>query len=152
MVVRVPSTIPGTTSEVFTVDFRETAPALASEMMYVNNPSAARIGGLAVAVPGEVRGFEEAHRRWGRLPWSRLIQPSVKLAAEWTVDVELARRIQVGDRHRLPSNYLCITDVLGYHAPQQRLASRVCPGGKAASSGGAHSAHKLFPHARYNCK
>lgn len=99
MTVRVPPIIPGTTSEVFTVDFRETAPALASKTMYANNPSAAKFGGLAVGVPGELRGFEEAHRRWGRLPWSRLVQPSVKLAAEWTVDVELARRIQVGNPH-----------------------------------------------------
>ena len=100
MTVRIPPTTPNVTSEVFTIDYRETAPALASKMMYVNNSSAAKYGGLAVGVPGEVRGFEEAHRRWGHLPWHRLVQPSVELAAEWTVDVELARRIQVGDRYR----------------------------------------------------
>ncbi|KAN0090856.1 Gamma-glutamyltranspeptidase [Tylopilus felleus] len=94
MTVRIPPTTPNVTSEVFTIDYRETAPALASKMMYVNNSSAAKYGGLAVGVPGEVRGFEEAHRHWGHLPWRRLVQPSVELAAEWTVDVELARRIQ----------------------------------------------------------
>ncbi|KAF8135745.1 gamma-glutamyltranspeptidase [Boletus edulis] len=81
MTVRVPPTTPAGTSE-------------ASKTMYDNNPSAAKYGGLAVGVPGELRGFEEAHRRWGYLPWSRLVQPSVELAAEWTVDTELARRIQ----------------------------------------------------------
>ncbi|KAH0827481.1 gamma-glutamyltranspeptidase [Lanmaoa asiatica] len=95
MTVRVPSTTPGATFDVFTIDYRETAPALASETMYVNDPDAAKYGGLSVGVPGELRGFEEAHRRWGHLPWRRLVQPSVELAAEWTVDVELARRIQM---------------------------------------------------------
>ncbi|KAG9316332.1 gamma-glutamyltranspeptidase [Chiua virens] len=94
MTVRIPPTIPGRSSEVFTIDYRETAPELANRTMYANNASAAKYGGLAVGVPGELRGFGEAHRRWGRLPWHRLVQPSVELAAEWTVDVELAKRIQ----------------------------------------------------------
>ena len=37
-------------------------------------------GGLAVAVPGELAGYWAAHQRYGRLPWSRLVQPAVKLA------------------------------------------------------------------------
>lgn len=96
MTVRIPPKEPGGFSEVFTLDYRETAPELASKAMYVNDSSAAKYGGLAVGVPGELRGFEEAHRRWGHLSWHRLVQPSVELAAEWTVDVELARRIQAG--------------------------------------------------------
>ncbi|KIK98246.1 hypothetical protein PAXRUDRAFT_31286 [Paxillus rubicundulus Ve08.2h10] len=94
MTVRIPPSTPGEASEVYTIDFRETAPALANKTMYVDNPRAATYGGLSVAVPGELRGLEEAYRRWGSLSWSRLVQPSVVLAAEWTVDVELAKRIQ----------------------------------------------------------
>lgn len=71
--------------------------------MFVDDPMTARYGGLSVAVPGELRGFKEAHYRWGYMPWSRLVQPSIELAAEWTVDVELARRIQVGDCSETPS-------------------------------------------------
>jgi gamma-glutamyltranspeptidase/glutathione hydrolase/leukotriene-C4 hydrolase len=97
MTVRIPPNTPGEASQVYTIDFRETAPALANKTMYVDNPRAASYGGLSVAVPGELRGFEEAYRRWGSLPWSRLMQPSVDLAAGWTVDVELAKRMQVGD-------------------------------------------------------
>lgn len=49
-----------------TVDFRETAPAAAHRDMYAGlNETASTVGGLAVAVPGEVRGLEAVHRRWG---------------------------------------------------------------------------------------
>jgi gamma-glutamyltranspeptidase / glutathione hydrolase / leukotriene-C4 hydrolase len=116
MTVRVPPTGPGTASEVFTVDFRETAPGLANESMYVGNPQASKFGGLSVAVPGELRGFQEAHRRWGRLPWHRLVQPSIELAAGWTVDVELAKRIQVGDHRGTCSRCLHVIDIPGSHA------------------------------------
>lgn len=95
MTVRVPPTGKATKSEVFTIDFREVAPALANATMYRNNPNASRFGGLAIGVPGELRGLEEAYRRWGTLPWSHLVQPSIDLAKGWKVDAELARRITV---------------------------------------------------------
>ena len=63
--------------------------------MYVNDPLAALFGGLSVGVPGELRGLEEAHKRWGTLPWSQLVQPSIELAKGWEVPAELARRIEV---------------------------------------------------------
>ena len=110
MVIRVPPTAENGSSEVFTVDFRETAPARASKTMFVDNPLAAQIGGLSVAVPGELRGLEAARHLWGNssLPWHKLVEPSVELAAGWTVDVELAKRLQnpVGDCHRTPSPLL----------------------------------------------
>jgi gamma-glutamyltranspeptidase/glutathione hydrolase/leukotriene-C4 hydrolase len=99
MTVRIPPSSEGGSSEVYTIDFRETAPALANTTMYREDPMLAIFGGLAVGIPGEMRGLEEAHRRWGKLPWARLVQPSADLAAEWTVDRELARRLQVRDAH-----------------------------------------------------
>jgi gamma-glutamyltranspeptidase/glutathione hydrolase/leukotriene-C4 hydrolase len=92
MTVRVPTE---SGSEVWTIDFRETAPGLASPTMYLKDPSASMFGGLAVGVPGELRGLEEAHNRWGSLPWKRLVTPSVELARGWPVSKELAKRIAV---------------------------------------------------------
>ncbi|GAC72412.1 gamma-glutamyltransferase [Moesziomyces antarcticus T-34] len=80
-------------AEHVTIDFRETAPAAANKTMYVGRVPRAQFGGLAVGVPGELRGLEEAHRRWGRLPWKRLVQPSVELARSAKVSKELARRL-----------------------------------------------------------
>lgn len=95
MTVRIPTSKDGKSSEVWTVDFRETGPALANKTMYLESPIKSRYSGLAVGIPGEVRGLEEAHSRWGSLSWARLVQPSVELAAGWKVSKELARRINV---------------------------------------------------------
>lgn len=95
MTVRIPPSSSKASSEVYTIDFREVAPALANTTMYVDEPMKSLFGGLAVGVPGELRGLEEAHRRWGSLPWSTLVQPSVELAQGWRVQKELARRIRM---------------------------------------------------------
>ena len=36
-------------------------------------------GGLAIGVPGEVRGYYEAWRKFGRLEWAALWQPAIEL-------------------------------------------------------------------------
>lgn len=95
MTVRIPPNSTHGKSEVYNIDFRETAPALANKTMYSKDPLSSRWGGLSVGVPGELRGLEEAHKRWGSLPWRDLVQPSVELAKGWRVPTELARRIQV---------------------------------------------------------
>ncbi len=64
------------------IDFRETMPALGNETLYSNNsnPTASTIGGLAVGVPGELRGWEKLHKKHGRLPWADLFAPAIEIA------------------------------------------------------------------------
>lgn len=62
-------------------DYRETAPAAAHKNMFDGmSPIASRWGGLAAAVPGEIRGYEELHKEYGRVPWSLLFEPAATVA------------------------------------------------------------------------
>jgi gamma-glutamyltranspeptidase / glutathione hydrolase len=67
------------------IDFRERAPATANHDMFRGAGGSAPdsvVGWRAVAVPGTVRGFELAHKRYGHKPWAELLQPAVDLAAK----------------------------------------------------------------------
>jgi gamma-glutamyltranspeptidase / glutathione hydrolase len=76
----------GKTHALHVVDFRETAPAAASPNMYVRDgkvdPRLSLRGGLAVGVPGEVRGLTQLLRDFGTLPLSVVLAPAVRYAAE----------------------------------------------------------------------
>lgn len=103
------------------IDFRETAPAASDMWMYKNStdPTASTIGGLglshssssavftltilvheiAVAVPGELRGWEHLHKSYGKLPWAKLFEGSIKLARSgFTVNEDLAAALDSGMR------------------------------------------------------
>jgi gamma-glutamyltranspeptidase/glutathione hydrolase len=77
------------------IDFRETAPAAAFEDMYKNNTQASITGGLASGVPGELRGLQHLHENYGKLPWSTVLQPAVKVSREgWTVNQDLVNYME----------------------------------------------------------
>lgn len=64
------------------IDFRETAPAAATQDMYKNNINASIYTGLASGVPGEIRGLAHLHSKYGHLPWEQLVMPAVKVARD----------------------------------------------------------------------
>lgn len=78
-----------------------------------------RTGAAAVAVPGTALGLEEAHRRWGTVPWRELVAPAVRLAREG-VELTAAQ----GYLHR-------ILDELLRHSPE----GNAMYGGRALAAG-----------------
>ena len=67
-------------------DGRETAPAAAKPDRFLDSQGKplsfmnAVVGGRSVGVPGVLRALEAAHRRHGRLPWSELFAPAIRIA------------------------------------------------------------------------
>ncbi|SPJ72902.1 related to gamma-glutamyltransferase [Fusarium torulosum] len=77
------------------IDFRESAPAAAYEDMYQGNVNGSIYGGLSVGVPGEVRGFEYAHKKYGSLPWKTVLQGAIKVAHDgFIVNADMARFVE----------------------------------------------------------
>jgi gamma-glutamyltranspeptidase/glutathione hydrolase len=68
---------PGGGQEPVVIDYRETAPAAATEDMFAKGAGSEY---RLVGVPGTVRGLERAHRRFGTLPWKDLVLPAARLA------------------------------------------------------------------------
>ena len=71
--------------EVTTIDFREKAPSLASQNMFLDDslnviPDKSWSTALASGVPGTVSGMWLAHEKHGTKPWYTLVNPSVQLA------------------------------------------------------------------------
>jgi gamma-glutamyltranspeptidase / glutathione hydrolase len=89
------------------IDYREMAPQKATRDMYLDengdvDTKRSRFSHLAAGVPGTVSGFYAAHKKLGRLPWKKLLQPAIKQAREGiVVSYDLAEFL------RARKNYLC---------------------------------------------
>lgn len=67
------------------LDFRESAPALAHRDMYLDDAGnvikgLSTKGALAVGVPGTVAGMFELHKKFGSQSWESLLLPAIQLA------------------------------------------------------------------------
>ncbi|KAJ3968897.1 gamma-glutamyltranspeptidase-domain-containing protein [Lentinula raphanica] len=94
MTVRVPPPNPGEKSKVYTIDFRGMAPAATTPTMFNGRKNDSETGGLSILIPGELAGLQLAHDEWGALSWKEIVVRNAELAMGWTVDKELARRLQ----------------------------------------------------------
>ncbi len=64
-------------------DFRERAPLSASRDMFIHDGKLSQdsvLGWKAAAVPGNIKGYEAAHKQFGTQPWSELLQPAIDIA------------------------------------------------------------------------
>jgi len=60
-------------------------PMVPIEVSFGDLPMNYMIGGASVAVPGVPAGAGEVHRRWGRLPWQRVVEPAITLASSGVI-------------------------------------------------------------------
>jgi gamma-glutamyltranspeptidase/glutathione hydrolase len=75
------------TSKLYSIDGREKAPSKVTESLFLDSdgnkkrfyPDAV-IGSQSVGVPGIIKLLEEAHKKFGRLPWEELFQYAINLA------------------------------------------------------------------------
>ncbi len=73
--------------QLVSLDARETAPqAVDSALFMVNGQPqswlSAVVGGRSVGVPATVKGLEQAHQRYGVLPWASLFTEAIELAEQ----------------------------------------------------------------------
>jgi len=69
------------------IDFRETAPAAATENMYLDAqgnviPDASVVGYKSIGVPGTVAGLVYAEKQYGKLSLGKVMAPAIKLARD----------------------------------------------------------------------
>ncbi|XP_062600082.1 glutathione hydrolase 7-like, partial [Saccostrea cucullata] len=64
------------------IDFRETAPSVARTDLFKGDRTLIERGIFSVGVPGELKGLESTHKKYGKLAWSSLVDPVTSLAKE----------------------------------------------------------------------
>ncbi|KAL0480377.1 glutathione hydrolase, partial [Acrasis kona] len=97
--------ISDTKGVVKTIDFRETAPLRAHRDMYLQDTKLAQRGGLAIAVPSEVKGLYTAHKQYGKLDWKVLVEPAINLATSHPAQELLVSHLELYRTEILTDKY-----------------------------------------------
>ncbi|TKS84508.1 Gamma-glutamyltransferase 5 [Collichthys lucidus] len=65
-------------------NFRETVPQSFKSNLLNDCPTTFKLstGTQWIGVPGELRGYEAVHKQYGKLPWAKLFEPTIRLARE----------------------------------------------------------------------
>ncbi|NXY52635.1 GGT5 hydrolase, partial [Callaeas wilsoni] len=95
------------TGAVEVINARETVPRVFPHNLLSGCGPGFPIGPQWIGVPGELRGYEEAHRRHGRLPWKALFEPTIKLLLEPLVISPVLERILHHPAFSGPGKKLC---------------------------------------------
>jgi gamma-glutamyltranspeptidase/glutathione hydrolase len=96
--------------EVHFVDFREKAPAAATENMYLDAQgnvieNLSLVGYKAIGVPGSVAGLVYAEKKYGKLTLEKVIAPAIRLARDgFPLAWEDAKDLQDDDLGKFPES------------------------------------------------
>ncbi|NXD90568.1 GGT5 hydrolase, partial [Chaetorhynchus papuensis] len=95
------------TGTVEVINARETVPRVFPYSLLSGCGPGFPIGPRWIGVPGELRGYEEAHKRHGRLPWKALFEPTIKLLSEPLVISPVLNKILHHPAFSGPGKSLC---------------------------------------------
>ncbi|NXC97541.1 GGT5 hydrolase, partial [Certhia familiaris] len=95
------------TGAVEVINARETVPRAFPPSLLSGCHDVFPIGPRWIGVPGELRGYEEAHKRHGRLPWKALFEPTIKLLSEPLVISPVLDKILNHPVFSAPGKSLC---------------------------------------------
>src|SRR5258708_15087740 len=96
--------------EVHFVDFREKAPAGATQNMYLDAQgnvieNASLVGYRAIGVPGSVAGLAYAEKKYGKLSLEKVMAPAIRLARDgFPVAWDDAEDLKNGDLAKFPAS------------------------------------------------
>ncbi|KAM6930432.1 gamma-glutamyltransferase 5a [Xenentodon cancila] len=109
-------TVMESSGKVKTITSRETVPENAAPDLLQSCPKTFQLiaGSKWIGVPGEIRGYEKAHKLYGKLPWATLFQPTIQLAREgFPIPQILGRYIPYIDTNETQSLRKLFSDVNG---------------------------------------
>uniref|UniRef100_A0A146XRK7 Glutathione hydrolase n=1 Tax=Fundulus heteroclitus TaxID=8078 RepID=A0A146XRK7_FUNHE len=111
-------TVMDSSGNVKIINSRETAPSNMNPDRLKSCPRSSKMladgNGIWIGVPGEIRGYEMAHKLYGKLPWADLFQPTIKLAREgFPIPLVQGLSIQSIDKNQTQSLWNIFSDKNG---------------------------------------